>query len=445
MRVEDSLYRFHSYHLQRATTYFDKLLENTPPAGWQSGGGGDVHDSPIVLDEVKASDFEGLLWFFYESGYTWQGFVTAARNETWGSVLALAERFSMDEVAKVACYALHRMRVPLGDARQIALCMRYNLPTSWMDEHIRRVLSREDSLSAHESRQLGFDVAALFAYTRERCHHVQKIESRPCRSPLPCSQCNSQAVTCYKGLVHICSVDANHHYSCPPRPLRRHVVTEICKSLSALGVEQAERDCAKSPPNVRGPEQGDAWLKVEDTIFCLHSFHLVKASPVFATMFTLPVNVASLKQMYSSNSPITLEDDTKECLTNMLWFFYDAPYQWTERVAPEMINKWESILKFGRKYDMADVCRVAVTALNHHGALSPVRKISLCDVYGIGDDWSREAYRAVCQREGSLTVDEVNELGALLTVKIVQAREQRLESRISMGGWSSFFSRTSAS
>ena len=67
-QVENTLFRFHAYHLQRSTTYFDDLLAMTPPPPLEDD---DAGDCSISLDDVKASDFQALLWFYYESGCSW--------------------------------------------------------------------------------------------------------------------------------------------------------------------------------------------------------------------------------------------------------------------------------------------------------------------------------------------------------------------------------------
>ncbi|KAL1720934.1 hypothetical protein EV715DRAFT_288856 [Schizophyllum commune] len=135
VKVENTLFRFHAYHLQRSTTYFDDLLAMTPPPPLEDD---DAGDCSISLDDVKASDFQALLWFYYESGCSWVGTITSSMNVTWNSVLELAEKFAMEEVAKVACYALHRGRALLCDTRMISLCVRYDLPRDWMKDQIER-------------------------------------------------------------------------------------------------------------------------------------------------------------------------------------------------------------------------------------------------------------------------------------------------------------------
>ena len=71
-QVENTLFRFHSSHLQRDTTYFDNvIMELTSSSGESPVGSAD--DNPLVLDayDVRAQDFGNLLWFFYESAYKW--------------------------------------------------------------------------------------------------------------------------------------------------------------------------------------------------------------------------------------------------------------------------------------------------------------------------------------------------------------------------------------
>ncbi|KAI4519306.1 hypothetical protein K525DRAFT_271848 [Schizophyllum commune Loenen D] len=212
VKVENTLFRFHAYHLQQSTTYFDDLLATTPPPPLEAD---DAGDCSISLDDVKASDFQALLWFYYESGCSWFGKVTSTMKETWKSVLVLAEKFSMQEVAKVACYALHRAGAVLGDVRKISLCVRYDLPKDWMGPQIK-----------------------------------------------------------------------------------------------------------------------------------------------------------------------------------------------SERVDRKLVRRWESILGFATKYAMDDICKVASCALDHHGALSDVRKISLGTKHNIGEAWSQASYASICSRFESLTVQE---------------------------------------
>ena len=63
-QVENTLFRFHFYHLYRATSFFDIYI-----ATLESPEGCFSDDNPLLLDKVEARDFQHLLWFFYESAY----------------------------------------------------------------------------------------------------------------------------------------------------------------------------------------------------------------------------------------------------------------------------------------------------------------------------------------------------------------------------------------
>ena len=68
LQAEDTLYRFHSFHIERATSYLDAKIQALSDVPANEGGS---DDNPLVLDEVKSQDFEHLMWFFYESAYKW--------------------------------------------------------------------------------------------------------------------------------------------------------------------------------------------------------------------------------------------------------------------------------------------------------------------------------------------------------------------------------------
>ncbi|KAL1749121.1 hypothetical protein HDZ31DRAFT_28160, partial [Schizophyllum fasciatum] len=421
-QVKDTLYRFHAYHLQRSTTYFDERLEVTPLP--PQGSGRDVIDQAIPLTDVQPHDFEALLWFFYKSGCSWQGMARSAPDDTWKAVLVLAEKYSMREIAKVACYALHRAQAPLGDIRKICLCVKYNLPSEWMVKQIKRVLAREAPLSTEECRQLGYEMTALLAQYREQLRHSKA--NRSCATSGSCEQCQkararervtqqntvSPDVNCFHG-VHICSGDPTHYCECPASVPRSPFVKPICDGL---------------PHSDGKPVKSAQISQVEDVVLRVHSHVLATASSVFADMLACPS--PHLGEGKFPSHPIVLAGETVERFQHMLWFFYDSPYQWSEAVNRELVPRWESVLAFATKYAMNDVSKVAACALGHHGALSDARTVSLCVAHDIDKTWSRGAFDAICDREQCLTTEEADELGTTLTIQIANAREARLKQLI---------------
>ena len=66
--MQDTLFRLHGYHLKRATTYFDDVLALAATNPFAPGA---TDGNPYILPGVEAMDFQALVWFFYESPYTW--------------------------------------------------------------------------------------------------------------------------------------------------------------------------------------------------------------------------------------------------------------------------------------------------------------------------------------------------------------------------------------
>ncbi|KAF7340759.1 BTB domain-containing protein [Mycena sanguinolenta] len=97
---------------------------------------------------------------------------------------------------------------------------------------------------------------------------------------------------------------------------------------------------------------GDSIIRVENTLFKVHKLFLIHNSPVFATMFDLPVRMGSLEGS-SDDWPIVLEGEKAEDLRAVLKYIYAPPirvqiHSMTIAAIPEMI----SVAKFSHKYEM---------------------------------------------------------------------------------------------
>ncbi|KAL1699390.1 hypothetical protein EV121DRAFT_284118 [Schizophyllum commune] len=159
MQVESTPYRIHSFHLQRATGYFDRDI--------QERNEGD--NKPITLEDVKRADFENLLWFFYESAYQWHGLVDDSLKDQWESVLLLADKFKMRQVAIVASHALDCAKA-LSDIGKILLCIKHVRSKEWAMEELIRVVERGQPLTHEESCQIGPRASTALAAAREHYH-----------------------------------------------------------------------------------------------------------------------------------------------------------------------------------------------------------------------------------------------------------------------------------
>ncbi|KAL1749129.1 hypothetical protein HDZ31DRAFT_28333 [Schizophyllum fasciatum] len=427
--------------LRRSSSYFNEKLRSSADTSIAGAGPRSrfTDDNPFTLDNIESSDFECLLWFFYESAYHWSAAIVTSLTDKWEAILTLAEHFSMRQIAKVACLALDRADV-LSDVRKIALCAKHDMGEDWIFDEVERVLSREEALSMYEGKQLGVDLAMIVAATRERLRLENIILPMPCTYGVRCLSC-SYTAKCAGG-THVCCgpYGGAHHASlCPALTDINHASasrdSESFMAWEDSGVyHDAQSRAASVEPDQSWPTtdcraQGDIFVKVEDSTYQVHSYHLRRASMVFADMFQLPTDGSSAEGT-NTNQPITL-DVKKYDFESLLWFFYESPYQWSYKANPTLASRWESILSLADMFSMEDVCRVATYALDVNGGLTDTRKISLSVRHSIDPAWAMEAFKRVCIRREPITEAEACDMGPRMTALVTAAREEALRTHCS--------------
>ena len=60
LQVANTIYRIHKYHLLRSSAVFDEVFLEIG-----------TDDKPFVFRHLSSTAFDALLWFYYESAYTW--------------------------------------------------------------------------------------------------------------------------------------------------------------------------------------------------------------------------------------------------------------------------------------------------------------------------------------------------------------------------------------
>ncbi|KAL1753375.1 hypothetical protein FB107DRAFT_276811 [Schizophyllum commune] len=416
LEVETWPYRIHSFHLYRATDVFDEEIQAR-----QEGRTG-----AIVLPDVKRADFENLLWFFYESAYKWFGLVDQTYREQWESVLLVAEQLKMRQVAIVASHALDRMGA-LDDIRKISLCAKHVRDQKWVLEELVRTVDRKEPLNLEEGKQL--DIEMTIAITAAR-HSL--LESR---LPLAAEKCSSTGkcweaghddddpdVVCFLG-VHTCN--KLHQKACPmlSEVSARDAVDDMLTDENLFAVAAPENNREEKKRNIaRAPTQGDSLFLVEGKSYRLHSYHLKRASKIFSDMYLLPKSTRAKKHVEGA-TPL---DVKAEDFMNLIWYFYESPYEWTPTIPDPSTSqaKWESVLRLADLFDMEEAAQVATYALDRCNALGDVRKIALCVRHKIRLDWALEALKNVCGREQGLSVAEAREVGADMIALLALARER---------------------
>ncbi|KAI5834562.1 hypothetical protein K523DRAFT_412296 [Schizophyllum commune Tattone D] len=409
--VGDCLFRIHSFHLMRSMTPIDKFTEFM-----DLGGDSTSDDHPIALDDLDAKDFEGLMWFFYDSLYIWDDGVDVSDVSNWESALLCAEKFHMPQVAKVACYALDCAKV-LSDIRKIVLCEKFGMGNVWAEAALTTVITRATTISYDEGQLLGLRISLKICDARE----YLRGQPPPSCDLAKCGTCGRSATCCNS--LHMCThvVSAKksstylHYTSCPkgrsefsPSAVKAAVSTvALCESTCAVDAAFAEdprwfmRLCMAN---------GDAFFKVEGQLLAVHSYHLIAASPVFASMFSLPTSAEITKEGTSHHRPIHLEQVKLRDFQRLLYFFYDSAYERPPVLDSDTTAIWESVLYLSDMLDMEKVKGVALCALKSSEAITDAHKVALCLKYNVNMQWAKDAIQRLITRSQSLTDEDIEEL-----------------------------------
>ncbi|TRM65053.1 hypothetical protein BD626DRAFT_490743 [Schizophyllum amplum] len=416
-----TLFCLHAFHLRRSTSFFSEQLSK---AIFEVPGAAKNDHAPLVLDDVQAEDFKAMMWFFYDSKYEWSDTPnkTSATVASWESILLLAKKWNMRQVARVACHALGRV-VVLDDIRKISLCLNHKLGNSWMSSSLDAVVARVEPLSADEIRLIGIDAAAKLSGTREASLRLKK---KSCAAHTCPGQCGSPAY-CY-GSTHVCRRARDHHsIPCPVTVIPLSSIRTLVARLDFFEGREP-KDAASEAQSLRQADYGgDVYFEIQGRIFRLHSYHLKRTSNVFAVMFSLPPTDGVPKEGFTEHHPVKLDIRASD-FENLLHFFYDSAYEWLPTIDPSATPMWESILHLADMFDMDEVQKVALYALGLDGALSDARKIALCVRYSIDRSWASAAFTRLCTRRAALTAKEITELQPNTLAAICTAREAAIRA-----------------
>ncbi|KAL1700238.1 hypothetical protein EV121DRAFT_273211 [Schizophyllum commune] len=400
VRVGDCLFRIHSFHLMRSMAPIDKFTEFM-----DLGGDSTSDDHPIALADLDAKDFEGLMWFFYDSLYIWSDGAEVSDVSNWESALLCAEKFHMPQVAKVACYALDCAKV-LSDIRKIVLCEKFGMGNVWAETALTRLLTRPSTVSYDEGQLLGLRIALKICDARE----YLRRQPPPSCDLAKCGTCGRSATCCNS--LHMCTHVVSskksstylHYTSCPkgrsefsPSAVKAAVSTvALCESICAVDAAFAE---------------DPRWFRrVEGQLLAVHSYHLIAASPVFASMFSLPTSAENTREGTSHHRPIRLEQVKLRDFQRLLYFFYDSAYERPPVLDSDTTAIWESVLYLSDMFDMEKVKEVALCALKCSEAITDAHKVALCLKYNVDMQWAKDAIQRLITRSQSLTDEDIEEL-----------------------------------
>lgn len=161
--VEDVLFRVHRYHLRKHSPVFESML-TLPQTGTTAEGTSD--ENPIVLPQIKSSDFASLMWMIYDERYDTDP--TSSRSASkWHSILALSHLWDMASIRKVALDALSSCSPPLDPIEKLSICSLFSIEKTWALDAFVSLAKRTSKLTIAEGRKIGVDCTVILADARE--------------------------------------------------------------------------------------------------------------------------------------------------------------------------------------------------------------------------------------------------------------------------------------
>ncbi|KAN0130695.1 hypothetical protein V8E53_011370 [Lactarius tabidus] len=165
---------------------------------------------------------------------------------------------------------------------------------------------------------------------------------------------------------------------------------------------------------------GDTTIKVEDSVFRIHRYFLIRESKYFRS--TLVTTIPCKDPPGSSETnPFVLKDATSEAFADLLWVFYNPEYS----VYSATLERWKRILTLAQLWGFFQVQRLCVRELEKMTMplVDPVEKVQVYQEFNIDENLLHGAYVALTIRPEPLDMEEGSRLGLSTSLKIARARE----------------------
>jgi hypothetical protein len=163
--------------------------------------------------------------------------------------------------------------------------------------------------------------------------------------------------------------------------------------------------------------EGDIIIKVDNNIFRVHKFFLIRESKHFRSML-IPTIPCRDPPGSSETNPVVLEDASSEGFADLLWVFYNPKYS----IYSGSVDKWKRILKLAQQWGFLEVESLCVRELEQL-AIPPVEKIRIYQDFNLDSNLLHSSYVALTIRDDPLDMEEGEQLQLSTSLKIAQARE----------------------
>ncbi|TRM59699.1 hypothetical protein BD626DRAFT_572377 [Schizophyllum amplum] len=419
-KAENTVFRFHSYHLELSTTFFNDHF---------SDGSGALKARTKHTPSISSM----------ECTEEWDAAI-------WQSILRTAETYSMSQIARVACHALDRLHA-LSDPYKVALSVDHGMGKFWAAPELQRLIQPATPLLSIMEVPMNSTTLMRIMRSREYLIHSHTKELiELAKKTVPCEWwvhgCNGKTLS-----TSVADSTSNHTTSSRPHFVecrqQRNILASDAPSDALVESVAANSDVfpatnndalPPSPPRcfMKGHPSGDVFFQVEDRVIQTHTYHFARASATFADMFSLTLENGPLANGATADDAIKLDHVKVGDFENLLYFFYYSAHEWLPTIVdPTTIKMWESTLHLADLFDMQEVKDVALYALGRPGALTDVHKISVCMLYDdIPRTWAETAFSRVCTRTKSLEEHEIEQLPLSAVSAIIHAREELLRDEL---------------
>ncbi|KAI0251742.1 hypothetical protein BJV78DRAFT_1125694 [Lactifluus subvellereus] len=172
---------------------------------------------------------------------------------------------------------------------------------------------------------------------------------------------------------------------------------------------------------------GDVTIRVENYIFRIHKYFLLRESAYFRLRLSTPTLPGQDPPGSSDTNPLVLDDATSDAFACFLWVFYNPRYS----VYNAGADQWSSILDLAQRWGFGDVEQLCVRELERLD-LCPVDRIHIYQRFNLDHTLLLDCYESLITRDEPIGVEEGAKLGLRTTLQISRAREMSRGSY--MGG-----------
>ncbi|EAU91908.2 hypothetical protein CC1G_04675 [Coprinopsis cinerea okayama7 len=165
-KAENELFQVPVLYFMSESQFFRDMFKLPPPEGAPVDGSSEDH--PIVLEGIRALEFQALLKVMFTQKKEELG------TEEWEGVLKLSDMWEMHRFKSLAVKNLGSWVSAQDPVSRILLGRKYNVD-DWQGGAYAELVRREEPISLDDLSALGADAALKICSLRERCHPVKTI------------------------------------------------------------------------------------------------------------------------------------------------------------------------------------------------------------------------------------------------------------------------------